>query len=296
MTINADYNLLFAFVQLAKAASFRKAAQELQVTPSALSHSLKRLEQQCAMRLVHRTTRSIGLTEAGAALYARLAPLYQDMQAALQELEHQAKQGGRVRINAPAIIAQQILAPALVDFRQQHPHIELEIGCDDALLDIIAAGFDAGIRFGESLQQDVKACRIGQPQQFVICASPEYLERYGEPQVPADLLAHNCLQLRFPSGRLYQWELQEQQQTVQVSTKGDFISDDFHLLSSAALAGFGLCYHYLSALQPHILAGRLRLVLNDYYPPPQPLYLYYSAQTQTPAALRAFIDFFKTES
>ncbi len=294
--MKTDYNQLFAFVQLAEAGSFRKAAQQLGLSPSALSHSLKRLEQQTGHRLFHRTTRSLGLTEAGTALYRDLSPLYSQINQAISELRQQHGEQGLLRLNLPTIVAQIMLAPALAAFRQRYPQIQLEISCDDALLDIIAAGFDAGIRFGESLHQDVKACRIGAAQQFVICASPDYLARAGKPEHPAELLQHNCLQLRFPSGRLYQWELQQNQQALEISTRGDFISDDLQLLSQAALAGFGLCYHYQAAIADYLQQGRLVLVLQDYYPPPQALYLYFSAQKQTPPALRAFIDFFKTQS
>lgn len=294
--MKTDYNQLFAFVKLAQAGSFRQAAAQLGLTPSALSHSLKRLEQQTGSRLLHRTTRSIALTEAGARLLQQLAPLYQQIGQALAELEQSQTGRGLLRLNAPTVIAQIILAPALAAFRAAYPQIQLEISCDDALLDIIAAGFDAGIRFGESLHQDVKACRIGQPQQFVICASPAYLARHGRPQIPAQLLEHNCLQLRFASGRLYPWELQQNQQPLQINTQGDFISDDFHLLTQAALDGFGLCYHYQTAIASYLQQGQLELVLQDYYPAPQALYLYFSAQKQTPAALRAFIEFFKSEA
>ncbi|MEJ2794351.1 LysR substrate-binding domain-containing protein [Iodobacter sp. LRB] len=292
--MKTDLNDLNAFVRVAQCGSFRQAAQELQLTPSALSHTLRKLEQALGVRLLSRTTRSVSPTQAGEQLLLRLSPALGEITQAIEGLNELRQQpAGRVRLNVPRAAAQLRLAPKLAEFRRQYPDIELEIVCNDALVDIVAERFDAGIRFGERVQQDMIAVRLGEAIHFTVAAAPAYLDAYGVPGTPADLLTHQCLQIRFPSGVHYQWEFEQGGQTLTVATRGALISDDLALLLRAAVDGSGMCYCYDEMLAPLVQAGQLQYVLSAWSPVPEYFYLYYPSGRNMPAALRAVIDFFK---
>ncbi|WP_348946528.1 LysR family transcriptional regulator [Chitinibacter sp. FCG-7] len=289
-----DLNDLNAFVRVAQCGSFRQAARELQLTPSALSHTLRKLEQALGVRLLNRTTRSVSTTQAGEQLLQRLNPALGEIAQAIEGLndvrQHPA---GRVKLNVPRAAAQLRLAPKLAEFRRQYPDIELEIVCNDALVDIVAERFDAGIRFGERVQQDMIAVRLGKAVCFSVAAAPAYLATYGQPATPADLLTHQCLQIRFPSGVHYQWEFAKEEQIFTVATQGTIISDDLALLLRAAVDGAGICYSYDEMLSPLVQAGQLQYVLSAWAPAAEYFYLYYPSGRNMSAALRAVIDFFK---
>lgn len=292
--MKTDLNDLNAFVRVAQCGSFRQAAQELQLTPSALSHTLRKLEHALGVRLLNRTTRSVSPTPAGEQLLLRLSPALGEISGALESLNDvRQHQTGRVRLNVPRAAAQLRLAPKLAEFRRQYPDIELEIACNDALVDIVAERFDAGIRFGQRVQQDMIAVRLAAAIHFTVAAAPAYLAAFGEPATPTDLLAHQCLQIRFPSGVHYQWEFAQGEQALTIATQGALVCDDLAVLLRTAVDGVGICYGYDEMLAPLVQAGQLQYVLSAWAPAPEYFYLYYPSGRNMSAALRAVIDFFK---
>lgn len=292
--MGADLNDLKVFAVVARCRSFRQAGQELQVSASAVSHTMRKLEQELAVRLLHRTTRSVSLSEAGEQLLQRLKPALDEITMAIDSLSDlRGKPSGRLRINVPRSAAQLLLSPRMASWRQAYPDIQLEIISSDALIDIVEQGFDAGIRFGERLQQDMIALPIGPVMRLVVCASPSYLNQYGIPQTPQDLLAHQCIQLRFPSGAFYQWKFKRDNETIEIATKGSLVFDDFVLITQAAVDSAGICYNFEAYVADLVREGRLQYVLEDDYPAEEYFYLYYPSARNMPSALRAFIDFFK---
>lgn len=282
---------LAAFVRVAELRSFRRAAQALGVSPSALSHTLRNIETKLGVRLLHRTTRSVAPTEAGERLLERLRPALDDIDGALAELkDFRDRPAGRLRINTSRSAARFLIAPRLGAFAKDYPEVRVEIVTDDALADIVAAGCDAGVRLDEALQPDMVAVRLGGPQRMVVVGSPDYLDRAGIPQEPADLARHACFRMRLPSGALFPWELERDGQVVRVDVSGPLIVDDIHVQLRAALDGAGLAHVFEAHVADDIAAGRLRTVLDDWCPPFPGFFLYYPSRRQVSPALRAFID------
>ena len=289
-----ELDSLQAFFHVARLRSFRKAAAQLNLSASALSHTVARLEEDLGVRLLNRTTRSVSPSAAGQRLLARLAPALGEIALALDDLNAaRTEVRGRVRLNVPRPATQLVLAPRLAAWRAAYPDIALEIVSSDAVVDIVEQGFDAGMRFGELLQQDMVALPVGPPIDFVVCASPAYLAAHGTPASPAELLGHQCLQLRFPSGALYRWDFQHQGHPLAIATDGALLLDDFGAIAQAALDGAGICYTYAGYARPHLDSGALVQLLAAYAPPPERFYLYYPSGRNMPASLRAFIDFLK---
>ena len=276
---------------MAEAGSFRAAATRLGVTPSAVSHSLRTLEARLGLRLLNRTTRSVAPTEAGARLLATLAPALADIRRAVGEAREAADTPrGILRLTAPRIAAHLVLMPLIARFLAAHPRMAVELDCNEALVDIVAAGFDAGLRFGESLQADMVALPVGAPQRFCVVASPDYLAHHGAPAEPAQLTAHACINLRFPSGRLYAWQFARGGRAFDVQVQGSFTANDQTALLQAAEAGLGLAYVYAGHAVPLIAQGRLAAVLDDWLPPAEQLYLYYPSRRLQPAGFQALLD------
>ncbi len=282
---------LQAFASVARHSSFRKAALELGVTPSALSHTIKALETRLNLRLLHRTTRSVSPTEAGTQLLTRLAPALQDIAEALESVNAlRDSPMGTLRINAPRAAAHWVLPPLVARFVTQHPGMRVEVISDDNFVDIVAKGFDAGVRFGESLQQDMVALPLGPDQRFVVVASPDYIARHGRPRHPRELQQHRCIQVRFPSGAQYRWEFSKRQQHLEVDVAGPIATDDMHMMVHCAEAGVGLAYAYLQHALAGLAAGRLVSVLDDWCPAGPGFFLYHPGRRLMPAGLRAFVD------
>ena len=276
---------------MAEAGSFRAAATRLGVTPSALSHGLRKIEARLGVRLLNRTTRSVAPTEAGARLLATLAPALADIRRAVGEAREAADTPrGILRLTAPRIAAHLVLMPLIARFLAAHPRMAVELDCNEALVDIVAAGFDAGLRFGESLQADMVALPVGAPQRFCVVASPDYLAHHGAPAEPAQLTAHACINLRFPSGRLYAWQFARGGRAFDVQVQGSFTANDQTALLQAAEAGLGLAYVYAGHAVPLIAQGRLAAVLDDWLPPAEQLYLYYPSRRLQPAGFQALLD------
>lgn len=282
---------LTAFATVARLRSFRQAARDLEVSPSALSHTLRQLEERLGLRLLHRTTRSVTPTEAGARLLDRLLPALGEIAGALDEVNtFRDSPVGTLRINAPRAAAALVLGPLVNRFLQRHPGMRVELVCDDGFVDIVKAGFDAGVRFSETLQQDMVAVPLGPEQQFQVVASPALLARSGTPTHPRDLLGLPCIRVRFPSGAYYRWEFNRGAETLALDVDGPLALDDMPLIIQAACAGLGFAYTYAQYAAPAIAQGLLLPVLPDWSPMSPGFQLYYPSRRHPPAGLRAFVE------
>jgi len=290
-----DLYELDAFAAVARHRSFRKAAAERGITASALSHAMRTLEDRLGARLLNRTTRSVTTTEAGEILLRRLSPALQEVAEALTDLAAMQEQtSGTLRLNMPRPAARLAVGPILSRFISAHPRVQVEIVTDDGLSDIVSAGFDAGIRFGERLAGDMVALPIGPPQAFVMVASPSYLAQHGAPQKPADLLSHACIGRRFPSGTRYAWELSDKGRPLTLSVNGALVLDDDVLMIQAARDGLGIAYVYAAMARDELARGDLIAVLPACNAPASRFFLYYSGRRHLPSPLRAFANFIRT--
>ena len=286
---------LATFAQVAQHQGFRQAARLSGQSASAMSEAVRRLEQQLGIRLLLRTTRSVTPTEAGALLLSRLRPALSEVAGALDVLNDlRDSPRGSLRLNVPVNAARFFLQPMVDQFLRAYPHIVLELVVDNNFVDIVASGCDAGIRYGERLEQDMIAIPIGpRTQRFAVAGSPSYLARRGVPAHPRELLQHDCLLGKFLSGAIPAWEFERDGQKVSVEPGGPIIVTPtaFDFAVSMAIAGHGLVYLFEEWLQPHIDAGQLQPVLEDWAMPFPGPFLYYAGRRHLPAPLRAFIDF-----
>jgi DNA-binding transcriptional LysR family regulator len=240
-----DFDLrdLDVFVAVARTRNFRRAALEQGVSVSSLSQRLRDMEERLGVRLMNRTTRSVALTEAGELLLARVGPAISDVGAALDEVRGlRGVPSGRLRINMPPPVVDLVMAPMAAPFLNQYPQIELEIVSDSSFVDIVASGFDAGVRYGEHLEQDMIAVSLGPPQRYAVVASPQYIAQHGRPKHPRDLLDHAAIRIRFGSGGTPDWEFEKAGRVVKVSPPGRLIVNYPGLARRAALDGVGLAY------------------------------------------------------
>lgn len=287
-------NELYAFACVARHRSFRAAAQELGVSASALSHSLRQLEARLQVRLLHRTTRSVTATEAGEALLARLGPALGQIDSALEAVnDYRAQPQGLLRLNVPRTAAYLLLMPLLPGFLQRYPGIQLDVVCDDNLVDIVGAGFDAGMRFGETLAADMVAVPVGPPMRFAVIASPGYLAQHGTPQHPAELARHAGIRHRFGNGPLYAWELAKDGEALTVQPQGQLTLGEQPLMVEAAAAGLGIALVFEGYAAAALADGRVTRMLADWCPAMPGLYLYYPSGRHLPQAMRLWIDYLK---
>jgi len=287
----ADLADLAAFATIARHGSFRRAALELCVSTSALSHALRALETRMGVRLLHRTTRSVAATEAGAALLARIGPALDEIAAAVGAAgAFRETLGGVLRLNAPRSACRFVLMPLVARYLARHPGVRVEVTADDALTDVVAAGFDAGIRFGEHLAGDMIAVPLGGPQRFALVGAPAYLAGRPTPEEPADLAAHRCIRQRFPGAALYRWELEKDGRALAVSVDGPLIVNDQAMIVQAALAGLGLGLVFEDSVADHLASGRLVRLMPEWCPSFPGLFLYHAGRRRIPPPLQAFID------
>ncbi len=288
---------LLSFLAIARHRNFRRAADELGCTPSALSHALRSLEERLDLRLVNRTTRSVALTEAGERLCARVAPAFRDIDDALDDIAgFKGAPVGRLRFNAARVSAKMVLLPMVARFLETHPGVEVEIVVDDALVDMVSEGFDAGVRFGETIAQDMIAVPIGPRQRSAIVAAPRFFERRPLPTAPDDLKRLPCIGLRFSSGRFYAWEFERDGVELTVQVQGRLIVGDTDMMVEAALRGAGVAYAFEDQVAALLAEGRLIRVLEDWCPDYGGFHLYYPSRRRMPPALRAFVDFVQAEN
>ena len=293
----SEYAQLRAFASIALHGSFARAAAHLRVSPSALSQTIRGLEERLGMRLLNRTTRSVALSAAGARLMARLGPALEELDGALAEAAVTPdRPAGLLRINAGRIAAVQFVAPMLGGFHRAFPDITLELVVDDRIVDIVAERFDAGIRLGERLERDMVAVKLSGELEMMIVATPAYLAAHGSPRSPRDLTRHLCINMRMPtSGSLYRWEFERGRKSVDVAVEGPLIVNDVDVALAAALGGVGIAYLFDYQVRPRLETGELVRVLAPWTPPFTGFYLYHPARRHMPPTLRAFIDFIRAE-
>jgi DNA-binding transcriptional LysR family regulator len=288
---------LAIFLAIARHRSFRKAAVEMGVTPSALSHSLRAIEERLEVRLVNRTTRGVGLTEAGERLFERIRPAFLDIEDALEDLDKfRGEPYGKLRINAPRAAAGLVLVPVVARFLKAYPAIEVEVVIDDGFIDTVSAGFDAGIRFGESVAADMIAIPIGPRHRFAVVGSREHFAQNAVPATPHDLKDHTCIRYRFAGGSFYRWEFERGGIELEIEVQGPLTLGDQDIMVEAALAGAGLAYLFEDQVSSHIADGRLVRVLEDWCPYYPGFFFYYPSRRQLPTALRAFVDFIRSDT
>ncbi|AQY64174.1 LysR family transcriptional regulator [Pseudomonas veronii] len=292
MKTPCDLSELDAFAAVARHHSFRKAADERGVSASALSHAMRALEGRLGVRLLNRTTRSVTPTEAGNQLLATLVPALAEIAKGLHELTFkQEVPTGTLRLNVSRPAAHLVIAPLLAPFTAAYPRVNVELVADDGLSDIIDKGFDAGVRFGESLAGDMIAVPVGSPQGFVTVAAPGYLRRHGTPDTPQRLLEHACIGRRFPSGKLYKWEYRAEGQPMRLAVAGPLILEDDTLMIQAAKDGAGIAYVYEEMARDYMAQGQLEEILEDWKALPSRFFIYYSSRRHVPPALQALIEF-----
>jgi DNA-binding transcriptional LysR family regulator len=285
-----------AFVAIAERGSFAKAAAQLGVSRSSLSESLRAMEERLGVRLINRTTRSVALTEAGERLLAQLRPLLDNFDAALESVNaYRDSPAGLVRITVPRPAARTVIEPILSRFLLAHPAVTLEVSIDSALTDIVRDRFDAGIRPGHRVEQDMIALRVGEDSRPTIVASPDYLRRHGIPKEPSDLRAHNCTRMRFASNAPQRWFFEKRGRSIEVDVTGSLIAGDSGLAVRAALDGVALARVPLHAVEAHLAAKTLVAVLEDWRPRSVGFYLYYPSRRQMPVAVQALIAALKAE-
>jgi DNA-binding transcriptional LysR family regulator len=294
----ADLGDLNAFLSVAQAGGFRDGARASGASASGLSEAVRRLETQLGVRLLHRTTRSVVPTEAGARLLERLGPALGEVQAALDVVNrYRDRPAGTLRLNVPMSAARLVLPAIVPGFLAAYPEIRLEVTADEGFVDVLAAGCDAGIRYDERLEQDMIAVPIGpRVQRFASAAAPAYLDRHGRPQHPRDLLQHACLRGRFASGSMPPWEFERDGEVVRVDPTGPLlvtIGGAADLAVEAAIAGTGIVSLFEDWLRPWLESGALEPVLEPWWQSFSGPFLYYPGRRLVPAPLRAFIDFIK---
>jgi DNA-binding transcriptional LysR family regulator len=287
-----DYRDLAAFVAVARTKNFRRAAREQIVSTSSLSQRLRELEERLGVRLLNRTTRSVALTEAGEMLLARVAPAMTEVTEALERVRGLREvPSGRLRINAPPPAVDLVLAPMVAPFLAAHPKIDLEIVAESSFVDIVSAGFDAGVRYGEHLAQDMIAISLGPPQRYAVVASPQYIAQHGRPTQPKDVLDHSAIRTRFSNGTMHEWEFEKAGRIVKVVPPAKLTLGYLPLAMQAALDGVGLWATFEGHVREAVRTGKLVSVLDDWCPPFPGPFLYYPSRRQPPPALAAFVAF-----
>jgi len=287
-----DLNDLLAFVTVARERSFTRVAAKLGVSQSALSHTIRRLEERIGLRLLTRTTRSVSPTQAGDRLLQTVGPRFTEIEAEVAALsELRDKPAGTIRVTAGEHAANAILWPAFARILPNYPDIKVEISVDYGLTDIVAERYDAGVRLGEQIAKDMIAVRIGPDLRMAVVGSRSYFERRKRPQTPRDLTAHDCINLRLPTyGGLYAWEFEKAGREVKVHVEGQLVFNNIALRLNAALAGLGLAYLPEDQVQADIAAGRLVRVLADWCPPFSGYHFYYPSRRQSSPAFALLVD------
>ncbi|WP_369931266.1 LysR family transcriptional regulator [Xanthomonas sp. NCPPB 2632] len=283
---------MMAFLAVARERSFTRAAAKLGTSQSALSHTIRGLEARLGVRLLTRTTRSVSPTEAGERLIGSVGPRFDEIEAEIEALgELRERPAGNLRITTAEHAAQSIVMPALERFLPQYPDIHVELSVDYGLVDIVAERYDIGIRLGEHLARDMIAVPVGPPMRMAVVATPGYFERRTLPRTPQDLTGHNCINLRLPTyGSLYAWDFEKDGREVKVRVEGQLILDGMNAIVRAAQAGLGLAWVPEDVVSPHVEAGQLVRVLENWCEPFAGYHLYYPNRRQTAPALTLLVD------
>jgi DNA-binding transcriptional LysR family regulator len=289
---------LRAFVAVAEQGSFSKAADVLGLSPSSLSQIIRTFEERLGVRLLQRTTRSVALTEAGERLVLRARPALAELDAALRDVGHfRDRPAGMVRVRCLRLPFRIYVEPVLADFHEAYPEIKLDILVDDAVVDLVASGFDVGFTLGEVMEKDMIGVRVGEDMRQIAVASPSYIAKHGQPETPRDLLSHKCVRWRWP-GRAtpYNWEFCRDGEWFEVEVDGPLILSEQQMTIDAAVRGIGIAFWIERELKPLIQAGQLVALLEEWSAPFPGFFMCYPQQRQMAPALRAFIDFVKTRA
>lgn len=282
---------LEAVVAIAGRGSFRAAALELGMSTTALSNLIGKVERQLGVRLFNRTTRSVSLTDAGRTFVEQIGPALRDIQEAMAAVRSQQDTpSGMLRVNAFASGAREILAPLVLKFLRRYPQVHVDLVTEGRIVDIVAEGFDLGLRTADLVPSDMIAVPLGLPRSFAVVATPSYFEAHGRPRLPPDLLVHQCIRIRLPNGAPYRWHFEKDGNPVQVDVNGPITLDEASLSRLAVLDGIGVGFFMEADVRDDIAAGRLERVLQDWTPSTAPLCLYYPGRKNPSAAFRAFVD------
>lgn len=280
-----------AVLAIARRRSFRAAAQELGLSTTALSNVIGKLERRLGVRLFNRTTRSVSLTDAGRTFVDQVGPAVRTLHDAMGAARSQQETpSGTLRINAFATGAREVLGPLFLKFLRRHPQVHIDLVTEGRIVDIVAEGFDLGLRSADLVPSDMIAIPVGPPRRFAVVASPDYFKANGKPRVPPDLLRHACLRVRLPNGVLYRWQFEKDEQSIQIDVQGPITLDEASLSRIAVLHHVGIGYFMESDVLEDIEAGRLVRVLEDWTPLLAPLCLYYPGRRNHSAAFKALID------
>jgi DNA-binding transcriptional LysR family regulator len=293
---HANLTDLETFAAVARNKSFRRAATERGASASALSQTMRNLEERLGVRLLNRTTRSVALTEAGERLLSRLGPALDSITEAVDEVNSfRQTPTGIVRINAPSPAVEHVLVPLIKPFLRAYPEIALEIIEDNAHVDIVRKGFDAGVRFGEELARDMIAVPLGPSLRYAVVGAPGYVAKHGRPRAPADLLAHACIRHRFPGGSILSWDFEKAGKKVTIVPQGRLTVNNPRHAVQAAIDGLGLVRLFEDYVRRPLANGQVVELLADWSPRIPSWFLYYPSRRHIPAALRAFLDFIRTQ-
>lgn len=279
------------FLAIARHRSFRRAALELGVSASALSHAIKALEARTGVRLLNRTNRSVTLTAAGEDLQRAIGAPFEAIAEAVENLNRfRDAPAGRIRLNVPTDAANLLLAPVLPHFIERYPDVQIEVAVSNRMIDVIDGGYDAGIRYGDRVPEDMIAQRLSAGIGWLVAGAPAYLQRFGAPQHPHDLLQHRCLRFRLGDDRIYRWEFERGEEKIELDVPGTIMLDDSGLMQQLLIQGTGLMYGPAPLLEPLAAAGSARLLLQDWTSPGPAFHIYYSGRRQLPVGLRLLIE------
>lgn len=287
-----EFAELRAFIEVVERGNFSRAAIHLELAPSTLSQTIRSLEQRLGVRLLHRTTRSVSLTEAGEHLLARIRPAFEAMHAAIESIsDFRAAPMGTLRLSVSSIPAQMILAPVLKGFLAAYPAISLDVDVDNANIDIVKGRFDAGIRYGRLIAQDMVMVEASAPSRIIAAAAPEYLALHPAPRTPQELQHHTCIRFRLGNQQVLAWRFEKHKKIIEVGVSGPLIVNNLDLMMGAMRDGIGIGYMAEAYMSQDISQGRLVPILTDWSPTYDSWYLYYAGRNQLSAPLKAFIQF-----
>ncbi|MHB8354224.1 MAG: LysR family transcriptional regulator [Burkholderiales bacterium] len=290
----AEFVELKAFMAVVESGNFARAAATLSMAPSTLSQTMRALEARLGVRLLHRTTRSLSLTEAGERLLGRIRPAFEALGAAVESInDFRDTPMGTLRLSVSTVPAQLILAPMLKDFLALYPAIHLDITVDNTSSELVMGRFDAGIRYGRRIAQDMLLVPASAPSRIIATASPDYLARHPQPKTPQELQHHACIRYRLANQQVVPWEFERHKKKIEMVVNGPLIVNDVDLMIKAAVAGVGIGYVVEAYIAEELRQGRLVAMLTDWSPPYHAYYLYYASRHQLPAPLRAFIQFLR---
>jgi DNA-binding transcriptional LysR family regulator len=289
-----EFAELSAFVAVAERKNFAKAATYLGIVPSTLSQTIRSLEERLGVRLLNRTTRSVSITEAGERLLARIRPAFEELGTAVESIsDFRNTPTGTLRLSVATIPAQMIIAPLLKKFLTAYPAISLEITVDNTASDIVSGRFDAGIRSGKRIEQDMLLVKASPESRIIVAASPDYLATHPAPKTPEDLQHHACIRYRLDMQQLIPWEFEKGKKKIEVAVNGPLIVNDPDLMVKAARDGVGICYMIEAYIADDIKAGRLIPLLSDWSLATHSYYLYYTSRRQLPVPLKVFVEFLR---